>query len=382
MKFSIEKNELSALTALVYRAASSKNTIPVLSGLLIEASLDKGLTMTATDLEIGIRASTNQVQIQEEGTVLVNAHYFADFIKLLPESIIGLELNRETSRLDITYGRSTGYINTYQDQEYPGLPIDNMEHRFSLPQNVLKEAFKKTSFAAAATHFRQVFTGVLFDILDGGLLKIVATDTHRLAYYSYDLGKSDLSPFNLIITTRTVNELTRLLDDDEEPIDLSFSNNNVIFSRGNTILLSRLIEGQYPNYEQVVPKEFSTSLTINSQVLTTTLERARTMPTDEKIKIHHVQFQLGEKEITVNAFSEVMGEIEEVIEDFEISGEVDFRIAFNTNYFLEAMKIFTAETDKINVQMSGALGPSLITNRRRITICMCWYLCEPINKEW
>lgn len=362
MKFSIEKNELSALTALVYRAASSKNTIPVLSGLLIEASLDKGLTMTATDLEIGIRASTNQVQIQEEGTFLVNAHYFADFIKLLPESIIGLELNRETSRLDITYGRSTGYINTYQDQEYPGLPIDNMEHRFSLPQNVLKEAFKKTSFAAAATHFRQVFTGVLFDILDGGLLKIVASDTHRLAYYSYDLGKSDLSPFNFIIPTRTVNELTRLLDDDEEPIDLSFSNNNVIFSRGNTILLSRLIEGQYPNYEQVVPKEFSTSLTINSQVLTTTLERARTMPTDEKIKIHHVQFQLGEKEITVNAFSEVMGEIEEVIEDFEISGEVDFRIAFNTNYFLEAMKIFTAETDKINVQMSGALGPSLITN--------------------
>lgn len=362
MKFTIEKNDLSALTTLVYRAASSKNTIPVLSGLLIEASLDKGLTMTATDLEIGIRASTSQVQIQEEGSVLVNAHYFADFIKLLPESIIGLELNRETSRLDITYGRSTGYINTYQDQEYPGLPIEHMEYRFSLPQKVLKEAFKKTSFAAAATHFRQVFTGVLFDILEGGLLKIVASDTHRLAYYTYNLSESELAPFNFIIPTRTVNELTRLLDDDEEPINLSFSDNNVIFSKGNTLLMSRLIEGQYHNYEQVVPKQFSTSLTINSQVLTTTLERARTMPTDEKLKIHHVQFLLGEKEITVNAFSEVMGEIEEVIEDFEISGEVDFRIAFNTNYFLEVMKIFAAETDKINLHMSGSLGPSLITN--------------------
>lgn len=362
MKFTIEKNDLSALTTLVYRAASSKNTIPVLSGLLIEASLDKGLTMTATDLEIGIRASTSQVQIQEEGTVLVNAHYFADFIKLLPESIIGLELNRETSRLDITYGRSTGYINTYQDQEYPGLPIDHMEYRFSLPQNVLKEAFKKTSFAAAATHFRQVFTGVLFDILEAGLLRIVASDTHRLAYYSYTLGEPHLAPFNFIIPTRTVNELTRLLDDDEEPIDLSFSDNNVIFSKGSIIIMSRLIEGQYPNYEQVVPKQFNTNLIINSHILTTTLERARTMPTDEKLKIHHVQFLLGEKEITVNAFSEVMGEIEEVIEDFEVSGEVDFRIAFNTNYFLEAMKIFAAETDKINVQMSGSLGPSLLTN--------------------
>lgn len=362
MKFSIEKNELSALTTLVYRAASSKNTIPVLSGLLIEASQEKGLTMTATDLEIGIRASTNQVEVLEEGSVLVNAHYFADFIKLLPESTIKLVLNPETSRLDISYGRSSGYINTYRDQEYPGLPIANMEHRFSLPQKVLKEALKKTAFAAAATHFRQVFTGVLFDILEGGLLKIVASDTHRLAYYSYALPEQNVSPFNFIIPTRTVNELTRLLDDEEDLIDLSFSNNNVIFSKGNILLMSRLIEGQYPNYEQVVPKQFSTTLNIDSHILTTTLERARTMPTDEKLKIHHVQFTLEQQEITVNAFSEAMGEIEEVIEDFSISGESGFRIAFNTNYFLDVMKIFDAETDKITVHLSGSLGPALITN--------------------
>lgn len=362
MKITIEKNELSALTSLVHRAASSKNTIPVLSGLLIEASQEKGLTMTATDLEIGIRASTDQVQILEEGSVLVNAHYFADFIKLLPESAIRLELNPETSRLDITYGRSSGYINTYRDQEYPGLPIAHMEHRFSLPQNVLKEALRKTSFAAAATHFRQVFTGVLFDVLEEGVLKIVASDTHRLAYFSYALEDKELKPFNFIIPTRTVNELARLLDDGDDLIDLSFSDNNVIFSKGNILLMSRLIEGQYPNYEQVIPKQFSTTLTIDSHLLTTTLERARTMPTDEKLKIHHVQLNLGEQEIIVNAFSEAMGEIEEVIDDFEIKGDKDFRIAFNTNYFLDVMKIFTAETDKISVQMSGSLGPALITN--------------------
>ena len=115
--------------------------------------------MTATDMEIGIRASTDQVQIEKEGSVLVNAYYFADFIKLLPESTIGIELNQETARLNINYGRSSGYINIYQDQEYPGLPIEHMEHRFSLPQNILKEALRKTSFATAVTHFRQVFTG-------------------------------------------------------------------------------------------------------------------------------------------------------------------------------------------------------------------------------
>jgi DNA polymerase-3 subunit beta len=86
------------------------------------------------------------------------------------------------------------------------------------------------------------------------------------------------------------------------------------------------------------------------------------MPTDEKIKIHSVQFLLSENEITVNAFSEAMGEIKEVIEDFEISGDIDFRIAFNTNYFLDVMKIFAGETDKVNLNMSGSLGPALITN--------------------
>jgi DNA polymerase-3 subunit beta len=362
LKFFIEKNELSALTTLVYRAASSKNTIPVLSGLLIEVSKDKGLTMTATDMEIGIRASTDQVQIEKEGSVLVNAYYFADFIKLLPESTIGIELNQETARLNINYGRSSGYINIYQDQEYPGLPIEHMEHRFSLPQNILKEALRKTSFATAVTHFRQVFTGVLFDVLAEGKLKIVASDTHRLAYYSYSLPQKDLAPFNFIIPTRTVNELTRLLDDDEDTIDISFSDNNVIFTKDNILLMSRLIEGQYPNYEQVIPKQFSTNLSINTSILTTTLERARTMPTDEKIKIHSVQFLLSENEITVNAFSEAMGEIKEVIEDFEISGDIDFRIAFNTNYFLDVMKIFAGETDKVNLNMSGSLGPALITN--------------------
>lgn len=361
MKLTIDKNELSALTTLVYRAASSKHTIPVLSGLLIEASKEKGLTMTATDMEIGIRASTLEVNVVEEGTVLVNAHYFADFIKLLPESVIGLELNRETARLDITYGRSTGYINTYRDQEYPGLPLSRMEHRFQMPQKILKDALKKTSFAAAVTHFRQVFTGVLFDVLEGGSLKIVASDTHRLAYYSYTL-PDQLEPFNFIIPTRTVNELTRILDDDEEPIQVSFSDNNVIFTKDSILLMSRLIEGQYPNYEQVIPKQFNTDLKVNSHVLTTTLERARTMPTDEKLKIHHVQFLIQPQEIVVNAFSEAMGEIEELIEDFEVQGDSDFRIAFNTNYFLDIMKIHDSESDHIRIQLSGSLGPALITN--------------------
>lgn len=365
MKLSMEKRDLSSLTTLVHRAASSKNSIPVLSGLLIEANPDQGLVMTATDMEIGIKASTSSLEIIEPGTVLVNAHYFADFIKLLPDGPVTLELNQEKNKLNVNYGRSSGSINTYRDYEYPDLPLDKIQQRLSIPQNLLKEALRKTSFAAAATHFRQVFTGVLFDILSDNVLKVVASDTHRLACYTCSLTGSAVEPFKFIIPTRTVNELLRILDDSDELIDISFSDNNAVFSKDNFILHSRLIEGQYPNYDQVIPTSFNTTLQVDTGVLTNTLERVRTMPTDDKLKIQYARFNISENEIRVNAYSEIMGEIEEVLEDIKLSGENDLKIAFNTNYFLDVIKILAGECEQTDIQLSGALGPALIKNPQK-----------------
>ncbi|MDD4803164.1 MAG: DNA polymerase III subunit beta [Syntrophomonas sp.] len=362
MKFNIEKREISSLTTLVHRAAASKNTIPVLSGLLIKVTSDKGLTMTATDMEIGINASTTNLDIIEEGTVLVNANYFADLIKLLPDTFISFELSQENSRLNIKYGRSSGKINIYREQDYPELPINKMEYRFSISQKVLKEALKKTAFAAANNHFRQVFTGVLFDILEKGDIKIVASDTHRLAYYSYTLEQKEIEPFKFVIPMRTVNELLRLLDDSPEIIDISLSENNVIFCTDNFTLLSRLIEGQYPNYETVIPTSFSTEFNIKTGVLSASLERAKIMPTDDKFKIQHVQLCLQENEAVLNSYSDSMGEISEIIEDIEIEGEKDVKIAFNTNYFLEAIKVFDAECDNINIKLSGPMSAAMLKN--------------------
>lgn len=365
MKVTMEKRDLSSLTTLVYRAASTKNTIPVLAGLLIEASSDRGLVMTATDMEIGIKASSNSVEIIEPGSVLVNAHYFADFIKLLPDGPVTLELNKDKAKLNITYGRSSGSINTYRDYEYPDLPLEKMQEKLTISQKILKEALRKTSFAAAVTHFRQVFTGVLFDIINTDTLKVVASDTHRLACFTHVLSGAEIEPFKFIIPTRSVNELLRILDDTDEAITIAFSENNVIFSKDSFMLLSRLIEGQYPNYDQVIPSAFNTSFIINTAVLADTLERARTMPTDDRLKIQYVRFNINENEILVNAYSEIMGEIEEVIEDIKLSGDNDIQIAFNTNYFLDVIKILNAECEEIEIQLSGALGPALIQNPKK-----------------
>jgi len=347
---------------MVHRAASTKNTIPVLSGLLIEVSNEKGLVMTATDMEIGIKASTKNVEIIKEGTVLVNAHYFSDFIKLLPDSQIQIELNQDKAKLNISYGRSSGFINIYSDYEYPDLPLEKLEYKISVPQKVLREAFRKTSFAAAMTHFRQVFTGVLFDLKEDGILRIVASDTHRLAHYTFKTESKNTSAISFIVPTRSINELMRIIDDNDDLIDISFSENNIIFSNPDFILLSRIIDGQYPNYEQVIPKSSSSVLLINAKVLSNTLERAKIMPTDDKTKIQHVQFIFSENEAKVESFSEIMGEIQEVIEDLAIEGEKDFKIAFNTNYFLDIVKILNDECEQIRIELSGSLGPVKIVN--------------------
>lgn len=362
MKFAIEKKELSAITTVVYRAASNKNAIPVLSGMLIQATNEHGLVLTATDMEIGIKATTRNVEIIEEGSVLVNAYYFTDFIKLLPDTAISVELDQETTKLNVSYGRSSGAINTYQEQEYPDLPIKHMVYSFSISQEILKEALKKTSLAAASSHFRQVFTGILFDMDDPSVLKVVASDTHRLAYFSHSMEKAPEKPLRFIIPLRTVNELTRLLEDSDQNIDIAFTDNNVIFYNDNLILLSRLIEGQYPNYEQVIPSNFSTKANIDTRILIQSMERARTMPLDNKIKFQYFQLFFSDDEAIINAYSEAMGEIEEHIENLTIEGDKDLKISFNTNYFLDIIKLFAAECEQVDISFSGSLGPAMIKN--------------------
>jgi DNA polymerase-3 subunit beta len=358
MKFIIEKKELSTISSLVYRAASNKNTIPILSGILIEVNPEKGLTMTATDMDIGIMATTQNIEVIEQGRVLVNAHYF---IKLLPEGSITIELNIESSKLNINYGRSSSSINIYRDFEYPNFPLDKMEPGIEIPQTLVKEALKKTAMATAVNHFRQVFTGVLFDFTENGELRIVASDTHRLAYYKCQLQQENKKPFSFVIPARTVNELQRILVDEDEFINLSFSDNNVLFHNNNLILMSRLIEGSYPNYEQVIPTSLSTKVLINSNLLLNALERAKTMPSDDKLKIQYVSFSLVPNEAEINAYSEVMGELKEVIEDLTMEGD-EVKIAFNTNYLLDVVKILQNECTNIMINLSGSIGPAIIKN--------------------
>ncbi|WP_054696055.1 DNA polymerase III subunit beta [Syntrophomonas palmitatica] len=362
MKFSIDKQELSDLCNLVYRAASSKNSIPVLSGILLDLDPATGLTLTATDMEIGIKANTTNIEVIQPGKVLVNASYFNSFIKSVPDTRLNIEYDTQTSKLKVLYGRSSGSINTYQDYEYPDLLLEGAVESFELPQRVLKEALKKTAFAAALNHFRQVFTGVFFELSAENVLKVVASDTHRLAFFQYEMNSDLIKPCNFVLPLRTAHELLRVLNDSDEPVKIALQENNVIFTWKNILLLSRLINGQYPAYNQVIPVNFINQLRIKTGVLAEILDRARTMPRDENLKLQYVQLSLNQGEASFYAYSDLMGELNERVDDISISGENELKITLNTNYFLDAVRVLQGEGEELEIKFSGPFSPALIHN--------------------
>lgn len=360
MKFTIEKNELITLTSIAQKAAAARDTVPILSGVLIEADAEKGLIFTATDLEAGIQTFTSQAEILEPGKALVNARYFADLVRYLPDGEIMVTYSEEKAKLTVQYKKSKTDLNTYNYQDFPLLALEKTIPYVSVEQKILKDALKKTSFAAAATHFRQVFTGTLFDCQENKMV-LVASDTHRLACKIIELPENVTENKHFIIPNRTVTELLRLLDDKDDLVEIGFIDNNIVFKVGDTHFTSRLLEGQYPGYQQVIPQKFIATVNIDPAVLVDVLERAVLMPTDDKT-IKKVQMVFSKEEIVVTSYSEKMGDLKELIEGHELSGQEDLKIAFNTRYMLDVFKLLQAETDKIVIQLTGSLSPALVTS--------------------
>ncbi|MGE5380960.1 MAG: DNA polymerase III subunit beta [Methylocystaceae bacterium] len=360
MKFTIEKSELFSLATIAQKAAASRDTVPILSGVLIEADPEKGLIFTATDLETGIQTITEKVEITESGKALVNARYFADLVRYLPDGEVMVNYIEEKAKLTVQYKKSKTDLNTYNYQDFPLLNLEKKIPYVTIEQKILKDALKKTSFAAAATHFRQVFTGTLFDCHDNKMV-LVASDTHRLACKIVEMAANIDNSKQFIIPNRTVSELMRLLEDNDEIVEIGFIDNNVVFKLGETHFTSRLLEGQYPGYQQVIPQNFIATVNIDPAVLVDVLERAVLMPTDDKT-IKKVQMVFGKEEIIVTSYSEKMGEMKEFIEGHELSGQEDIKVAFNTRYMLDVFKMLQSETDKIVLQLTGSLSPALVTS--------------------
>ena len=244
MKFSVNKNLLSQAASIVQRAASTKDTIPALSGMLITAEKDR-LILQGTDLDIGIKKIIFPADIVSEGSALVNAKYFSDLVRYLSEEEVTISLDETNNKLNVYNGFSSSYLNLYNPDDFPEMPLNKVTHISTIPQLVLKNFIRKTVIAAAVTHFKPVFTGILFDF-SGDSLTMVASDTHRLAVIRSEQIKSEQLPGQYIIPVRIMSDIARILEDGDSEINIGLAENHIVFytTEQDLSCSSRLIEGQ------------------------------------------------------------------------------------------------------------------------------------------
>lgn len=348
MKFTIMQNQLSEKISIVQRAVSSRVIIPELEGILIEAK-EGLLSLTTTDSEI-ISIKTNiDCTIEEEGRALVNARILGDIIRRLPSEPVHISV--EGQKMLIRCKNSKFDLLTMDPQEFPPLPRIERDQEITLSSSVLKNAIKQTSFAVSQDQNKRNLTGVLFELKDGQI-SFVSLDGYRLSVLREDLDTS--GEFEAIIPGQALNELERILgDDQEENIKIFFSKNNVCFDMYDTVFFSQLIDGKFFNYEDIIRKDHATSISVNREDFQESLERASLLARQEKANLIKLSFSDSNCLIQSNTD---LGSVEENI-GCDIDG-IDQVIAFNSRYLLEGIKNMRDET--ILIHLLDDVNPMII----------------------
>lgn len=348
MKIFCSKDALLSGVNAVQRAVSNKNPLPVLQGILIQAE-NQSLQFAATDLEMGIRCDV-PAQVIEAGTMIVPAKLFAEVVRKLPDTTISLE--ERDKAIIICYYQSEIVLNGYDPEEFPLLPDLIEPLSFSLPTIIFKNMIKQTIFSCASED-RPVFNGLLLQI-EGSNIRLVATDTHRLAYIISEITNSEGLCFSGIIPSKTLTEIYRLLRDEDEVLTIRYSNNQVVFQFGSIYLVSRLIEGQFPNYKQVIPQTCETKVNLSVKEFLEAVERASLLSRD-KSGANIIRINVDSNELRIDQTTE-LGKISEQI-GIQMEGK-DVKIAFNAKFLIDALKVI--DSDQILFELSGPYSPGVM----------------------
>lgn len=352
MKLHLTKTDLFQGIQTVQSAVSARSTLPVLGNILFEAS-EKGLRLSATDLEVGIR-SWVKADVVENGAVTVPAKILADFLRTLEDD---REVNisvSENNKIEIRSNKDRLNLAGLPKEDYPVLPEFEEEKAVKIPQATIREVFKKTMFAASTDETRYVLNGVHI-ILDQGKATAVATDGRRLAYIQRPIPNKDLQ-IKVIVPTKAVQELMRLISEEtseNENLKVSFTDNQASFSNRSTVVLSRLIEGHFPNFEQVIPKSRDIQLRLNRAALLASVTRGA-VGTLERGGSVRLILTKGSLSIQSAALGRV--EVEsELATNYE---GADLSVAFNPLYLMDVLKAL--DTDDVVMELTTPLNPGVI----------------------
>lgn len=356
MKLNLQKDDLLYATSAVARAVSNKNTLPILSGILLQAPADMPgkLVLSATDLEMAMECVID-AEVTESGQVVAPGRYLLDLVRHLPDGPISLT-SQGTEELCLSYEQSEINIRCFDPEEFPALPTAEGDLHGQIPVALFRRMVKQVSVAAATDEVRPLFTGVLIE-LNGQELVMVASDTHRLALAVG--GWQGEGEARIIIPCRTMLEIARLASGDEGVIEITASRNQAYFKLDNIVFASRVISGQYPDYHQVLPAVglYTSHTVIQRDKLTEALERASLLSRETaRGKANIVCLHWREEGLLLTAESPDVGHIHEELPATLDGAEV--KVNYNARYLLDALKVIDEET--VAFHLTGETTPGII----------------------
>lgn len=348
MKFRISKEAFLDGLQKVQHVVSSKTTLPILSNVLLTAR-DGRLQLTTTDLDVGITGSV-EAQVDKEGSTTLPARRLVSIVRELPASEIEVAIDSKNIA-SIRSGPSFFKIIGLGEAEFPALPDFSKAREFKIPQAVLRDGLRKTSYAISTDETRYVLNGIYTSFRDGKLT-LVATDGRRLAMVDADLEFPASHETDVIVPSKAVNELQRLLSETGETV-VKLTDNQISFQTGDTLLCSKLIDGNYPNYRQVIPGDSNERVVINRESLLETVRRVSLLSSE---KSNSVKLIFGENRIEVTANSPDVGEAQESI-DVIYQGPA-MQIAFNPEFLQAPLR--NLETETVYLDLIDEMSPGVI----------------------
>ena len=352
MKIICEKDKLLKCLNSVVRGVPTRTTMPILEGIFIQTNKNK-VKMTTYDLELGIEYITDCI-VEEEGNTVVNAIMFSEIIRKLPDTDITISLN-EKNLLIIECEGSLYKLSTMNPEEYPELPKIDIEHSVKIEQRTLKDMIRKTIFAVSVEENRPIFTGCLFEI-NNNKLNVVAIDGSRMGWISTNLPEKTNS-FKVVIPGKTLNEVNKILTDSFDIIKIGIAKNQAVFEMENCKIVTRLLEGEFLNYENVIPDSYDTKIKLNKNLLQNCLERVSLISSSyiEKEKKYPVKIKIEVGKVVLSCTNQTGDAKEELF--VETEGK-PLEIGVNPKYFLDALK--TIDDEEIIIEFGSNISPCII----------------------
>jgi DNA polymerase-3 subunit beta len=357
MEITCKREELLQGVQTVQSVVGTRSTLPVLANILLEAKGEK-MDMTATDLEVGVKCSVD-AEVLEPGAITVPARTLSEVVRELPTGDVKIRVD-ENNRVGINSGQAVFNLLGLPREDYPVLPKFKTDGEILFDRNLLSEMIKKTIFSVSQDETRYVLCGIYFH-LDKGRIKMVSTDGRRLSYISRDIEIDKRKEAKAIIPTKALNELNRILSqpgtkgETEIPgkVKMSIEENQVGFMIDDTVLISRLIEGHFPNYEQVIPRKSDIKLKINTEELLQATKRVALLTTERS---NAIKYSLKKGKLVISASTEGLGEARDVV-GIDYVGE-EMEIAYNPQFLIDILRNIGCE--EVFLELTNSLNPCLI----------------------